>query len=43
MTLTGTLALDLASGITYRGPLTDGTGNDREVDLVIIIMEPCPA
>lgn len=42
MTLTGTIALDLGSGITYRGPLTDSSGNDHDVDLVIVNMEPCP-
>ena len=41
-TLAGTIALDLSSGITYRGPLTDSSGNDHDIDLVIVNMEPCP-
>lgn len=42
MTLSATIALDVASGITYRGPLTDSSGNDHDIDLVIVNMEPCP-
>lgn len=39
--LTGTIALDLTAGITYRGPLTDASGTVHDVDLVIVNMEPC--
>ena len=43
MTLSGTIALDLTAGITYRGPLTDSSGVTHDVDLVIVNAEPCPS
>jgi hypothetical protein len=41
--LTGAVALDADSGITYRGTLPDSTGAAHNVDLVIVNMETCPA
>ena len=40
-TLEGTVALDLTSGISYRGTQTDDEGVAHELDLVMVNFEPC--
>ena len=39
--LEGTVALDLTSGISYRGTQTDDEGVAHELDLVMVNFEPC--
>lgn len=39
--LEGTVALDLRSGISYRGTQTDNDGVNHELDLVMVNFEPC--